>query len=143
MFGFRLIHRAELEKIDREHDLLLRVADNEIKLVRKHMEMLDKELAYYRTRADEERQRADRLNDALLQQNGLPETTSTVIREKAERKNAADEEFERRQQYIGEMFAEELHTNYDEEGLEDLGLPADLAAAADQLMGQVKSDAKR
>lgn len=140
MFGFRLIHHAELEKIYAEHGLELRVADSEIQLLRKHLEMLDKELAYYRHRADDERQRADRLNDALLQQNGLPETTSTVIREKTARKDAAEQEFERRQEFIGEMFAEELHTTYDEEGLE---LPTDLAAAAQELMGQVQSDAKK
>lgn len=141
MFGFRLIHASELEKREKEYDLGLRAYEKEIALLNKHISMLDNELAYYRNRAEDERQRADRLNDALMQQNGLPEVTSTVKRERADDRDRAKEEFERRQQQIGEIYAEEMNTNYDDEGLELL--PPDLAEAAQALMGEVKKTAKK
>lgn len=61
---------------------------------KKYVESLEQELAYYRSFAERERARADRLHDQLLQQAGCLPATDTAIKaqEQAEKrlKDAAD-----------------------------------------------------
>lgn len=64
--------------------------------------LLDKE----RQRADDERSRADRITDAVLQQNGIPATTATVLNQQKAEKDALDEEFEERQRVLHEIYGE-------------------------------------
>lgn len=135
MFGYKLVHDAELEYLAASHNLAIQERDNLISMLNKQLEMLEKELAYYRERSEDERQRADRISDALMQQNGLPEVTNTTRRDRKDQQEAVDQELEKRRGELQEMFAETMNTTYTEEGLE---LPDDLAEAAQQMLDKAK-----
>lgn len=61
-----------------------------------------------RNRVTDERERADRVNDALLQQNGLPASTATVRQEQAEYQTKADDAFEKRRKEFEEIYSESV-----------------------------------
>lgn len=61
-----------------------------------------------RERVNDERERADRVNDALLQQNGLPASTSTVRAEQAEIQSKIEDAFEKQRQEFNEIYAETI-----------------------------------
>lgn len=96
----------------------------------RYLEMLDKELAYYREKAEQEQRRADRLHDQLLASNGWEPTTETVRQEQKEDASERDAQFKQHQQNLIEMFAESLD-DFGEEGLE---LPAELQEDAKKMI---------
>lgn len=59
-----------------------------------------------RQRVTDERERADRVNDSLLQQNGLPASTATVRLEQAEQSDKIKSEFERQMKELQEIYSE-------------------------------------
>lgn len=61
-----------------------------------------------RSRVTDERERADRVNDALLQQNGLPASTATVRDEQAELQLKRDTAFEKQRKEFEEIYAETM-----------------------------------
>lgn len=122
VFGLKLIHKAELKA--RED----RVAE-----MKWALERMESELHYWRDRADEERNRADRLNDVVMQQNGLPEVTELRVREGKEKIEQGRAELEKRQEELSEMFSDSLDQS------DDLNwIDPDLRAAAEGWMEQAK-----
>ncbi len=89
---------------------------------RKYVEMLERELEYWRSRAETERRRADRLHDQLLVMHGQMPATETVLDEERE---AANKERDRYAQEMAEIYLEET-----EERDDDLALPVDIQEAA-------------
>lgn len=73
---------------------------------KRYLNMLEKELVYWRERADQERERADRLHDGLLTQCGQLPVTEVVRHESVERRAAAEEMFDQHKRELDEMFAE-------------------------------------
>jgi hypothetical protein len=102
MFGFSLVPTAERQLSAQ------RIADLTSLLARAESELL-----YWRQRADDERERADRQLDTVMQQNGLPEVTPTVRREHAQRAEAAKDEVDKHLVETAEMFSESFDANDD------------------------------
>jgi len=137
MFGFKLIHEAELEKLHREQELELRAKDVELKVTLRRAEAAEKTAEYWEGKAQEFLDRSDRQLDGFLQQNGLPQVTTTARKEAKQGRDEAEAEFERRHKEMAEIFADSINTLHDVEGLE---LPPDLAEAAKGLMEGVKAN---
>lgn len=127
MFGFKIVHSA-----------LLALADEKLAAANQLSERLERELSYWRKRADEERERADRAQDALNLQNGLPEVTATGVSERSKREREAEDAFDKRQKEIAEIFADEIDAMGE---IEKLELPEEMREAAAKFMSI--SDAKK
>lgn len=102
---------------------------------KRYLSLLEKEVAYWREKADQERDRADRLHDALLTQCGQLPVTEVVRQEVSERRSAQESAQDRHQNELQEMFAESL----EEGGVE---LPPDLQADAAQMIGEKNGAAR-
>lgn len=129
MFGYKIVPTREIQLWEQ------RVADQLNMLNR-----METELGYWQTRADEERQRADRLNDVVMQQNGLPDVTPTVIKAKAEFASKNEAELHKHEAEVAEMFSD----NFD--GSDELNwIDPDLQEAARGWMETAKQarDAKK
>lgn len=122
MWGFRVIHEREME-----------ASRKQLEMTQNMLERMESEMHYWRTRADEERERADRLNDTVMTQNGLPDVTPTVRREKKVREEKLDSIIQARQEELSEMFSD----SFDSE--DDLNwIDPDLKAAAQGWMDEAK-----
>lgn len=95
MFGFKWVHESEL-KLTEE-----RLTD-----LRNMMNRMESEVSYWRDRADDERQRADRISDADRLDRGLNEVSATVLTEKKAKSVQVDEELRTHQTELAEMFSE-------------------------------------
>src|SRR5574337_722178 len=113
MFGFKLIHEAELERIHREHELELRAKGVELAETKRRAELAESNATYWERKAEEFLDRADRQLDGYLQQNGLPQVTTTGKRESKEQQDVELQEFEKRQKELQELFSESMNTVYD------------------------------
>lgn len=112
MFGWRWMHQREIDALTSQIAKLEKLAE------------------YWQRRADDERDRADRLNDGLLQQNGLPATTNTVRRESESERDRMKTEQEHRMREVAEIYGE-TNGMMEEMGLE---LPPELKAEADKMI---------
>lgn len=105
----------------------------EIALLKEHVARCERVIDIERQRVENERERADRLNDAILQQNGLPNVTSTGLNEQAKLEEKRRSEQEQRLREVIEIGADQLNNLYDMSGVE---LPPDLQAEMDALLGK-------
>lgn len=106
MFGWRLVRESELAR--------------QAEYVAKCERLIEHE----RARIDLERERADRMADAVFQANGLPATSATVIREQ----QAADAVgAEKREEYMKQLM--EIYSETENDLAEDgaTPLPEELA----------------
>lgn len=86
----------------------IRHRDNEISQLKAYIAKCEHLIDHERQRVTDERERADRVNDALLQQNGLPASTATVREEQAENDKKLQDLFEKQRQDYAEIYAETL-----------------------------------
>lgn len=123
MFGFKFVHTSELKLAE------ARVADLQNMLGR-----MEEELTYWRGRADEERERADRISDADRVDRGLNEVSATTLTEKKAKSVQVDTELHEHETELAEMFSE----SFDSE--DDLNwVDPDLAQATAGWMEQAKA----
>ena len=87
-------------------------------------------MAYYRERYDAERERADRLQDAMLAMHGQEPVTDTVLSERSDLQARQQSARNEREKQLAEMFAESLE-EVQQDGLE---LPDELKIAAQGLV---------
>jgi hypothetical protein len=121
MFGY--VHKSRLELAE------ARVVDLQNMLGR-----MEKELTYWRGRADDERERADRIADADRLDRGLNEVSSTVLGEKKAKSVQIDADLHEHEKEVAEMFAD----NFDAQ--DDLNwVDPDLAVTAAGWMEQAKA----
>lgn len=139
MFGWKLIRESEIELQQALHDKELAILQLKLDEAARYNVKLEYQVEYWQERADDERERADRVADALNLQNGLPEVTNTSKREKVAAKKDEKAEAERQEKQIAELFAESVGTDFDMEGLE---LTDELKAAAEKMVGKQGQKAK-
>ena len=100
---------------------------------KKYLELLEKELAYYRDKFESERSRGDRLSDGLLIRNGELPVTDLVKGDQAKLIADAKAEDALRQKELNEMFGEAMEeTAVDNEG-NPIALPEELAEETKKL----------
>lgn len=63
-------------------------------------------IEHERGRVTDERERADRVNDALLQQNGLPASTATVRADQAQEQAKIKDAYEEQMKQLAEIYGE-------------------------------------
>ncbi len=79
----------------------------------KYVENLEKELDYYRSFAERERARADRLHDQLLQDRGcLPATETTLLAQEKAQKKLEEAHLDYTKQ-LEEMFSDQVEEHAD------------------------------
>lgn len=81
---------------------------HEIERLEEYVTKCENLIDHERQRVDDERERADRVNDSLLQQNGLPASTATVRAEQAAHQSKMEEAFEKQQREFAEIYAETM-----------------------------------
>ena len=96
----------------------------------KYLRNLEKELDYWRARADAERERADRIQDQLMAVNGYEPATETVRVAHQELNEKAEQDRAEQMRQMQEMFAESIE-DAESGGLE---LPSELQGLAKQMM---------
>lgn len=133
MFGWKLLRESEIELQQALHDKELSILQLKLDQAKEWAGKLERQVEYWQQRADDERERADRVADALNLQNGLPEVTSTVKRERKAAKEEVKQDDLQQERQIAEMFAESVGTDFDMEGLE---LTDELKAAAEKMIGK-------
>lgn len=121
MFGFRLVHQSELE-----------MKDLQISTLQQQLKTAQFLAEHWEKRFEESLERADRQLDGFLQQNGLPQVTTTSRKESLEDRKKSQDDFERQMREMGEIFSDQMNTLHDAEGLE---LPPELAEDAKKMMG--------
>lgn len=89
-----------IEKTRNEH------LQAEIERLKVYIVKCENLIDHERQRVTDERERADRVNDSLLQQNGLPASTATVRLEQAEQSDKIKSEFERQMKELQEIYSE-------------------------------------
>ena len=116
MFGWQLKRTREIELEHAAYEFRLSAQEREIARLAEYVAKCERLIEHERERIDSERERADRTTDALLQQNGLPATTSTVLTEQkaqeVERKEAMDDHMK----ILAEIYGEQME-ELAEEGL--------------------------
>ena len=73
MLGFSLVHTSQLEALR-----------SELVSAREYAAKCERLIEHERERIDQKRERADRIADSILQSNGLPPISATVIHEQQE-----------------------------------------------------------
>jgi len=110
MFGWRLVRTRELELEHTAYNLRISAQEKEIARLTEYVAKCERLIEHERERIDSERERADRTTDALLQQSGLPATSTTVLTEQkakaAETKIAVDEHMKQLAEIYGEQMEE-------------------------------------
>lgn len=80
----------------------------EIERLKEYIVKCENLIDHERQRVTDEQERADRVNDSLLQQNGLPASTATVRDEQAELQSKRDAAFEKQRKEFEEIYAETI-----------------------------------
>jgi len=96
----------------------------------RYLLMLEKELAYYRLRSDQERERGDRLNDQMLVRNGEMPVTALGVGDLRETIQKQKDEWEKQQKELGEIYGDAM----EEVEQDGLALPKELDEAAQKLL---------
>ena len=127
MLGWLLIRKAELvlqqELAEARYAALARELDASKEYARKCESLVDHE----RARIDSERERADRLGDAVLQSQNLPAASSIVV---AEQKSADAERSAKHAEYqreLTEIYGESMEELTADEIVDDLPETAEVA----------------
>ena len=103
MLGFSLVHTSQLEALR-----------SELVSAREYAVKCERLIEHERERIDQERERADRIADSILQSNGLPPISATVIHEQQEQDKILAG---RRADYLRQM--DEIYGESIDELLED------------------------
>jgi hypothetical protein len=99
---------------------------------KRHYNLLESELEYYRKLARQERERADRLHDLLLTHSGMPPTTDTVLESKKKFSSELEQARKEQEMQLAEMFSETMDSH------SDLDLPSELREDAEKMMTALK-----
>ena len=100
----------------------------------KYLDMLESELAYYRGKADSERNRADRLNDSLLVRSGEMPVTDLGVGDQRKVQEDAALEFAKRAQELNEIYGEAMEEIAQDVDGNPIELPAEVAEEAKKLV---------
>lgn len=114
MFGWKLMHDSELALRDQLTEAKLAALAAELVAVKAYVAKCERLIEHERTQIDAERQRADRIADALLQSNGLPPASVTVVAEQKAADKIADD---KRVDYMKQLL--EIYSETEEELTED------------------------
>lgn len=133
MFGWMLVREREVDLEAQMAVLERRAVEAELAKAKEYIATCERVIDIERGRVQQERERADRLNDAILQQNGLPNVTSTGLTEAAiaeeKQKDIRDEQLRQ----FAEISADQLGNAYDAWGIE---LPPELGEQVKELIGK-------
>lgn len=97
----------------------IRHRDNEIGQLKAYIAKCEHLIDHERQRVTDERERADRVNDALLQQNGLPASTATVREEQAQNQKTLEDAFEKQRREYAEIYSETIE-DFNSDGDNDI-----------------------
>ena len=107
MFGWTLIRESEILLMKQIHELELK---NEVAARHRAEEYAAKAenlLDHERVRIDEERLRADRVSDSLLQVHGLPPVSQTVVAEVRAAEKVSADKLEEYSKELMEIYADQ------------------------------------
>ena len=107
MFGWRLIKESELRLTEQMHENELRVALTLQRVAEEYAAKAENLLDHERVRIDEERLRADRVSDSLLQVHGLPPVSQTVVAEVRAAEKVSADKLEEYSKELMEIYADQ------------------------------------
>lgn len=108
----------------------------ELEQAQKQIARLEKQLELVERKYEDALERADRQLDGILAQQGLPDVTATVRREKRKHEDEQDQESKKKELEIAEIFAESIGEMEEYDGLT---LPGELQAEAAKLIAGKKN----
>jgi len=82
--------------------------ESEVELSREQIASLRKEIDYWRGKFEREQERADRVNDRLMESSGFAPVSETGIKEADDMKKKMDELVKNYAKQTNEMFADEI-----------------------------------
>ena len=128
-FEREMLHNEEVSGLREQANLA------ELSRLRAYILKLEGLIDLERERYEAERRRADRLQDTLSTQAGLPPATETVLGERALADAAAAEEGKKMARQMKELFSEQTGVLHDELGFE---LPPQLKEGVEAMMKRME-----
>lgn len=116
MFGWHLFRTREIALERSAYEARISAQDKEIERLTEYVARCERLIEHERERIDAERERADRMVDAYLQQNGLPATSSTVLTEQKAKEIEHKEAMDDHMKQLAEIYGEQME-ELAEEGL--------------------------
>ena len=114
MLGWRFIRESEIALQTQLTETRIAHLANELRASKEYAKKCEALIEHERERIDSERERADRIADSLFQQNGLPSTSATVLREERAAEKVA---IEKRDDYMKQLM--EIYSETEKDLLED------------------------
>jgi hypothetical protein len=137
LFGYVILTQDELDLRDRqaaqEKETIKVSLSVQTELARKALA----EIEFYQKKYEEALDRADRQLDTFMNSVGMPEVTTTGRRETITREKKAEEQWEKKEKELMELYSETVNTTFDESGLE---LSDDLKQASEQLLAEHRAE---
>lgn len=126
MLGWKLLRNSEIALQELLTETRLAAVAAELCAAKEYAAKCERLIEHERQRIDSERERADRIADALFQSSGLPATSATVLEEQKAREAIADGKREDHMKELMEIYGE-TESELVEDGAEPL--PEELAEA--------------
>lgn len=137
LFGYAILSQDELELRDQlaaqKNETIAVNLSVQTELARKALAEID----FYQKKYEEALDRADRQLDSFMNSAGMPEVTTTGRRETVTREKKAEEQWEKKEKELMELYSETVNTTFNEDGLE---LTDDLKEASEQLLAENKAE---